>query len=107
MNFINIVYAHTEDANGFAVDHTSEMMDSFSGAGMFTGLFVMILFWVLLVNSKILNNKNMNEKKIYVCIVCGFEYEEKQWADKCEAWCREKKSCNLDIIKHGRPGRGA
>lgn len=42
------------------------------------------------------------EKKIYVCTECGYEYEEKEWAIKCQNWCRENKSCNLEIIKHGR-----
>lgn len=41
----------------------------------------------------------------YRCPECGFVYAEKEWADKCEAWCREHKSCNLEIIQHGRlPG---
>jgi len=28
------------------------------------------------------------------------EYQEKEWAEKCEAWCKEHKSCNLKITKH-------
>lgn len=35
--------------------------------------------------------------------ICGFRYEEKEWAEKCEAWCKEHKSCNLEIIAHGIP----
>ena len=42
------------------------------------------------------------EKKVYVCPECGYEYESFEWAEKCENWCRENKSCNLEIIKHGR-----
>lgn len=34
----------------------------------------------------------------YKCPECGFIYEEKNLADLCEAWCREHKSCNLEII---------
>lgn len=43
------------------------------------------------------------KKETYSCSECGFEYEEKQWADACEAWCREHHSCNLEIIAHGTP----
>jgi len=39
-------------------------------------------------------------KKLYQCEECGFKYTEKEWAEKCEAWCKEHKSCNIDIIKH-------
>lgn len=35
-----------------------------------------------------------------VCPECGMQYREHEWAKKCEAWCREHKSCNLEIIKH-------
>lgn len=34
------------------------------------------------------------------CPECGLKYQKKEWADKCEAWCKKHKSCNLDIIKH-------
>ena len=40
------------------------------------------------------------EKKLHRCPECGLEYEEKEWADKCEAWCKEHKSCNIEITKH-------
>lgn len=46
---------------------------------------------------KILQNKN---KEVYQCEACGFHYEDKIWAEKCEAWCQEHKSCNLEIISH-------
>jgi lipopolysaccharide biosynthesis regulator YciM len=39
----------------------------------------------------------------YQCEECGFLYKEKEWAEKCEAWCREHQSCNLEIIQHGKP----
>jgi len=42
-------------------------------------------------------------KALYQCEECGFKYEDKEWAKKCEVWCREHKSCNLEIIKHGMP----
>ncbi len=39
-------------------------------------------------------------KKLYKCPECELEYREKEWAKKCDAWCRENKSCNVAITKH-------
>lgn len=39
-------------------------------------------------------------KKLYRCKECGFHYFNKEIAEKCEAWCGENHSCNLDIIKN-------
>lgn len=41
-----------------------------------------------------------NNKKYFICEECGFTYKEKEWADKCQYWCKEKHSCNLEITKH-------
>lgn len=41
-----------------------------------------------------------NNKKLHQCDECGFNYAEKELADKCEAWCKEHKSCNLEITAH-------
>jgi len=41
-----------------------------------------------------------NNQNYYQCSECGFKYKEKEWAKKCETWCKEHKSCNLEIIKH-------
>lgn len=46
---------------------------------------------------KIIQKEN---KKLYQCEECGFYYESREWAEKCEAWCKEYKSCNLEITKH-------
>lgn len=45
-------------------------------------------------------HKGDKKSILYKCPECGFEYKEKEWADKCEAWCRENKTCNLEITKH-------
>ena len=37
---------------------------------------------------------------LFTCPECGLTYNEKTWAEKCEAWCKEHESCNLDVIKH-------
>lgn len=49
---------------------------------------------------KIVRQQN---KDHYQCEECGFRYLEKEWAEKCESWCEEHKSCNLEIISHGEP----
>lgn len=36
----------------------------------------------------------------YACEECGFHYRDKKTAERCAAWCRARKSCNLEIIKH-------
>lgn len=37
-------------------------------------------------------------KELYQCDECGLKYADKETAEKCQAWCTEHKSCNLDII---------
>ena len=44
-------------------------------------------------------------KKLYQCEECGFKYKEWETAQKCQAWCKEHKSCNLDIIKYAEKER--
>ncbi len=41
-----------------------------------------------------------DDKILYQCEECGLKYESKEIAEKCQAWCGEHKSCNLDIIKN-------
>ncbi|KKR09754.1 MAG: hypothetical protein UT37_C0011G0011 [Parcubacteria group bacterium GW2011_GWA2_39_18] len=49
-------------------------------------------------------NHNLTTKKednkLYQCPECGLWYNDKEWAEKCEAWCKERKSCNLEITSH-------
>ena len=40
------------------------------------------------------------DKKLYQCPECKLWYDDKEWEEKCEAWCKEHQSCNLDIIKY-------
>ncbi len=40
------------------------------------------------------------EKGFYQCEECNMVYGDVSWALKCENWCKEHKSCNLEIIKH-------
>lgn len=41
--------------------------------------------------------KTPESKTLHQCPVCGFHYKDEQTANACEAWCREYKSCNLEI----------
>jgi hypothetical protein len=43
--------------------------------------------------------KDKDGRTLFLCESCEFFYEDKELAEKCEAWCNEYKSCNLDIIK--------
>ncbi len=45
--------------------------------------------------------KKIQEKEevLYQCEECEFKYRDKDTAQKCEAWCSEHNSCNLDITK--------
>ncbi len=44
-----------------------------------------------------------DNKTLCICEECGFGYEQKEWAEKCQQWCKEHQSCNLEITKHGAP----
>ncbi len=40
-----------------------------------------------------------DQPKLFQCPECGFHYLDEATAKRCEAWCREHKSCNLEITK--------
>jgi len=44
-------------------------------------------------------------KDLYQCEECGFHYEDREWAEKCEAWCREHKSCHIEITAHAEENK--
>ncbi len=50
-------------------------------------------------------NRWMKKKELYQCPECGFHYAEKEWAGKCGAWCREHKSCNIEITAHAEENK--
>ena len=39
----------------------------------------------------------------YFCPECGLHYEDKDTVEKCEKWCQEHQSCNLEIIDKAAP----
>ena len=38
-----------------------------------------------------------NNQNLYQCKECSFHYKDKDTAEKCEAWCKEHKTCNVEI----------
>src|SRR3989344_5618361 len=53
-------------------------------------------------NSLHIMKKSIEQAKdtAYQCGECSFWYKDKETSEKCQAWCKEHKSCNLEIIKH-------
>lgn len=41
-----------------------------------------------------------NQQVVFICKECGIKYHDEKIAKKCEEWCKENKSCNLNIIKY-------
>ena len=44
--------------------------------------------------------KITKKKHSFICPECNFAYKEKEWMEKCEKWCKEHHSCNIEITKH-------
>ena len=40
-----------------------------------------------------------NSKTYHQCSECKLLYPKKKFAEECEAWCREHKTCNTEIMK--------
>ncbi len=47
-----------------------------------------------------IKDKEQNVPNAYQCKECGLWYKDREIRKKCQAWCKEHKSCNLEIIKH-------
>ena len=43
---------------------------------------------------------NLEGEMVFKCLSCGWLYENRLMAEKCEAWCKKYKSCNMEIVKH-------
>ncbi len=43
------------------------------------------------------------DSTLYLCEECGFAYKEKEWAEKCQQWCEQQQSCNLEITQYAVP----
>jgi|SRR3989338_2828781 len=46
-----------------------------------------------------------NNKSLYQCQECGFHYKDKEMAEKCEAWCKKHKTCNVEITKQSEENK--
>lgn len=42
------------------------------------------------------------EEIFFQCEECGFVYKTMEWVEKCEAFCKQNKSCSVEITKHAR-----
>ncbi len=100
----------TEEINTF-MGMGYDVSEIINGLGWFW-TFLVWFFWIgsfalVILGTMILVKHFTKEKEekieTYICPLCGYEYKEKEWAAKCQRWCQEYKSCNLDIIKHGSP----
>jgi len=43
---------------------------------------------------------NYQERVYFYCEDCKLVYDSRDWAVKCEDWCRENDSCNIEITGH-------
>lgn len=46
------------------------------------------------------NNHPNTDLRLFKCSECGLLYKDEEWAEQCKKWCKEHKSCNLEIIAH-------
>lgn len=47
-----------------------------------------------------------SQRTLYQCENCKFKYPTKELAERCEQWCGEHQSCNLEIIKYAIEDEG-
>lgn len=45
------------------------------------------------------------QNNLYQCKECGFHYKDKETAEKCEAWCKEHKTCNVEITREAEENK--
>ena len=57
--------------------------------------------------SKMAGTFQKDNRELYQCPECGFHYRDREWAEKCEAWCREHKSCNIEITAYAEENKKA
>ncbi|MBS7620350.1 hypothetical protein KEJ21_06890 [Candidatus Bathyarchaeota archaeon] len=43
--------------------------------------------------------KKLEHKVLFICEECGLGYHDRETAEKCEEYCRNTKTCSLEIIK--------
>ena len=45
-------------------------------------------------------SKTGKRKALYCCDVCGFCYDSREFALRCEDYCSKHHACSLDITRH-------
>lgn len=45
------------------------------------------------------------DKQLHQCEECGFHYKDRELAEKCEAWCKEHQSCNIEITSQAEENK--
>jgi len=55
---------------------------------------------MMLMMAMMNHGDSKGKERLYSCPECNMDYSDPDWAKKCAAWCKEHKSCNLDIIRH-------
>jgi len=43
--------------------------------------------------------------QLYECPECHLKYKDKEWAKKCEAWCKKHQSYNTEITAHAEENK--
>lgn len=57
------------------------------------------------MEENIIKEEESNNKDLYQCKECGFHYKNKHTVEKCEAWCKEHKTCNVEITKEAEENK--
>ena len=65
---------------------------------VFIGVFVVAHLWMMFSGHG--GHNNNDDERLYQCSECGLHYKEEKYADQCKIWCKEHKSCNLEITGH-------
>ncbi len=42
-------------------------------------------------------------KTAFVCEACLLAYPSREWAERCEAFCKKNNACSTEIIRHALP----
>jgi len=63
-------------------------------------LTIIYLIKKLKKKTKMVRKIEKQNQVLYQYEECGHFYETEELAKKCEEWCKEHKSCNLEIIKY-------
>ncbi len=69
-------------------------------AGYSWVLFALVCPLSMIFMMASMNHNRDKSEKVFACPECNMTYKEVELAKKCALWCKEHKSCNLDIVSH-------